>query len=748
MEANGATRALAERYAVSDELGRGGMATVYLARDLRHDRPVAIKVLHPELAASLGATRFLNEIRIAARLSHPHILPLIDSGEAGGLLYYVTPHVSEGSLRQRLEADGKIGVEEALAISAEIGAALDYAHRQGFVHRDVKPDNILFADGIALLADFGIAQACCAVGVERITEIGIALGTPEYMSPEQAAGEQDLTGASDQYSLACVVYEMLTGQPPLRGDSARATIARHVTQTPQPLRAHRPDAPAHVEQALARALAKDPADRFATVREFIAALQENPGGASTAVIASGGACIAVLPFVNASTDPENEYLSDGISEELIDALASVEGLRVASRTSTFALKDKPQDVRAIGALLGATLVLEGTVRRSGNRLRISARLTSTRDGQLLWSQRFDRRLEDVFEIQEAIAHTIVSTLRSRGLAGTAAPVSRRYTSSVAAYNLYLRGRYEWNKRSQESMAAAISYFEQAIAEDPAFAPAYAGIADSYALGLDYRSVPVKEGFTRAKEFARRALALDDTLAEAHASLAWSMFIYDWDWEGSEREFRRALALDPRYATAHQWYAFWLVTRGRMDEALVSVHTALELDPASASIRRSVGWAYFYARRYQQARDHAQRAVVMNPTSEESYRVLGLALAMMKEFDAADRAFREATALPAAGPYSKAQHAYVLAAAGRRNAALRILAELEELSNTSYVSPIGFATMHIGLGNFEKALDWIERGMAERRGWLAYIAVNPVTDPLRDLPRFNDLLRKMRLDRVA
>lgn len=737
---------LAGRYEVLRELGRGGMASVYLARDVRHNREVAIKVLHPDLASSLGADRFLREIQIAARLSHPHIVPLIDSGTAGGLLYYVTPHIPGGNLRQRLARDGRLTLTEALKVAREVGSALDYAHRQGFIHRDVKPDNILFADGLALLADFGIAQACCAVEAERVTEIGIAIGTPEYMSPEQGAGERELGGASDVYSLACVVYEMLAGEPPLRGENARATIAKHVTANPRPIRALRPEVPAPLERALLRALAKDPAGRFATAKEFVDALSapDDPALAS-ARSTIGGKCIAVLPFVNASPELENEYLSDGISEELIDALATVEGLRVASRTSTFALKGKPQDVRAIGALLGAAWVLEGTVRRSGNRLRISARLSSTEDGRLLWSQRFDRTLEDVFAIQEEIARTIVGTLRSRGLAHYSEPVHRRYTSSVAAYSLYLKGRYEWNKRSQESMAAAIRYFEQAIEQDAAFAPAYAGLADSYALGLDYRSVPVAEGFARAKEYARKALALDEGLAEAHASLAWSMFIHDWNWEGSKREFQRAIELDPRYASAHQWYAFWLCTRGRHDEALVSVHAALELDPASVSVRRSVAWAYFYARRYSQARDHAARAIAMNPTAEESYRVLGLTLTMMEQWNQAEAAFREGLAQPSAGPYAKAQLAYMLSRAGRRPEALAIVSELEAIAAQDYVSPIGFATVHIGLGNLDTALDWIEAGIKERRGWPVYLGVNPIVDPLRPLPRFRDLVKAVGLE---
>ncbi|PYP27880.1 MAG: hypothetical protein DMD55_07130 [Gemmatimonadetes bacterium] len=738
---------LADRYGIERELARGGMAAVYLAEDRKHGRKVAIKVLQAELVAHLGAARFLREIRIAARLTHPHILPLIDSGEAGGLLYYVMPHVPGGSLRQRLAREPRLALPEAIRIARDVGAALDYAHREGFVHRDVKPENILFADGHAVLADFGIARAASGAGRDAVTEVGLTLGTPEYMSPEQAAGEQNLGSPSDVYSLGCIVYEMLAGEPPILGPGPRATMAKQVTETPRPLRALRPEVPPHVERALGRALAKDPADRFASAGAFVAALQGQGSAPGGPVSWTAARCIAVLPFVNASPDPDNEYLSDGITDELIAALAGVEGLRVASRTSVFALKGKPQDVRATGALLGAAWVLEGTVRRSGERLRITAQLTSTEDGQLLWSERYDRTFADVFAIQEEIARTIVDTLRVTSfadLAAPAAPVAKRYTRSLAAYGLYLKGRYAWNKRTQEDITEAIRYFEQAIAEDPAYAPAYAGLSDSYALQLDYRSVAVADGFARAKEYARKALQLDETVAEAHASLGWALFIYDWDWDGAGREFQRAIELDPRYPTAHQWFAFFLAAMGRLDEALVAGHTALELDPASVSIRRSMGFAYYYARRYDQARYHLSRALAMNPTAFETYRFLALALAQQGQWAEAERATREAMALPGSGPYTIATLGYVLARTGRRAEAEDQLAELDALRRTGYVSPVAYAMLHLGLEQWPQALDWVERAYQERRGWLAYLKVNPILDPLRGHPGLDVLLRKMRL----
>ena len=734
---------LADRYVIERPIGQGGMATVYLAREPKHSRGVAVKVLHPDLSRSLGTERFLREIRIAAGLSHPHIVPLIDSGEADGRLFYVSVYVPGGSLRDRLNREHTLPLGDALRVASEIGSALESAHRNGYVHRDVKPENILLSEGHALLTDYGVALICCGEGSQAITDVGLALGTPEYMSPEQASGERDLGVPSDVYSLACVIFEMLTGEPPFRGSNPRATMAMHVTKTPPSSRTSRPELPVALDRVLTKALAKAPEERYSSVAELLTALEASALPRLSAARAAPRT-IAVLPFINASSDPENEYLSDGITDELIVALAKVEGLRISSRTSVFALKGKSQDVRAIGALLGASVVLEGTVRKAGERLRITAQLTSTDDGQLLWSQRYDRTLEDVFAIQDEIANTIVSTLRATTFASLETPVARRHTENVRAHSLYLRGRHAWNKRTQEGVFEAIDFFEQAIAEDAEYALAYTGLADSFALLLDYRAVPVQEWHERAKHHARKALALDESLAEAHTSLAWSLFIYDWDWDAAAQEFRRALELDPKYATAHQWHAFSLASRGRLDEALLEGHVAQELDPASVSIRRTLGWLYFYGRRYEQAKYHLSRAIEMNPEAEETYRVLGLALAMQGDLIEAERVLREAITLRGAGAYAVATLGYVLARAGNREAALAHLRDLEQRAATGYVSPVAFATVYLGLGDVEDALDWTERAREERRGWVTYLRVNPIFDPVRHSPRFQALLTKMKL----
>jgi serine/threonine-protein kinase len=736
------TNSLSDRYTIERLLGHGGMATVHLAEERKHKRKVAIKILRQEFSASVGAERFMREIGIAAQLSHPHIVPLIDSGEAEGSLYYVSAYIPGGSLRDRLARQKQLPVDEALRITSEVGSALDYAHRNGFVHRDVKPENILFADDHALLADFGIAHVCMPDG-EALTLSGLALGTPEYMSPEQASGETDIGIPGDIYGLACVFYEMLAGEPPFRGANARATMAKQVTERARPLRTLRPDAPAGFERVLEKALAKDPLQRFSTVVEFCNAMDRAKSEPNRPFVLTTRT-IAVLPFVNASPDPDNEYLSDGITDELINALAKVEGLRVASRTSVFALKGKAQDVRAIGALLEASEVLEGTVRRSGDNLRITAQLTSTDDGRLVWSERYDRRLDDVFAVQDDICRTIVTKLRSTSFADLVEASSDHHTENIKAYGLYLRGRYAWNKRTSEGVGEGIKYFEDAIAADPSYALAYTGLADSWALHIDYRNVPVHEGFEKAKHYARKAIELDDTLAEAHASLAWSLFIYDWDWDAAAKEFRRAIELDPRYATAHQWYAFMLASQERFDEALIEAHTAQENDPTSVSVRRSLGYTYVYARKYEQARYHMDRAIAMNPTAEESFRIQGLVLTLDKQYTAAERVLREALALaPESGTYTKATLAYSLAVAGDPSYAKQVATELEEKLKTEYVSPVELATVYVALGEAEKTLDWIERAVEDRRGWAAYLRVHPILDPVRGEPRFKAIVQRMK-----
>ena len=734
------------------ELGRGGMATVYLADDLRHGRRVAIKVIHPQLAGhGYQPERFLREIRFAARLSHPQILPLYDSGSADGFLFYVMPYAGCETLRDRLTRLGTLPVTEAVRIGRALAAALEYAHREGVVHRDIKPENILLQEDEPVLADFGVARAMTAAlqaAGEVITASGVAVGTPAYMSPEQATADETLDGRSDQYSLACVTYEMLTGQPPFTGGSPREIMRRHTMEAPRPPRVYRPTVPRGIETAVLRALAKDPAERFPSTADFGGALQralEAPDTEwGTGPLPPPQRSVAVLPFLVLGADAETAWFGDGMADELIDALSRVDGLAVASRGASFALRGQSHDARSAGSLLGVDAVIEGSVRRSGDRLRISTTLASAADGRVMWAGRYDRQLADVFAIQEEIAGQIVATLRGTLLGTLGDPVPQRYTSSVTAYAHYLRGRYAWNLRTAEGTVEAIRHFEAAIAEDPGFALAYTGLADCYALEVDYRGMPVREGLERARVEAEKAIALDEGLAEAHTSLAWVKFIYDWDWSAAGREFRRAIELNPRYATARQWYAWLLVALGQTDDAVAQSRLSVELDPASASLRRGLGWLLYYAGRLGPAEEQARQALVLNPTASETQRILGLILMRQGRLDEAADTFREALRLAPEDTYSFAALGWTAVLAGRPDEARERLAALELKQTVSYVSPVPFVLLNAALGDVERAFTWLGRAFEERRGWMAYLRVEPALAPLRGDPRLDELIARMHL----
>jgi len=576
--------ALQDRYTLERELGRGGMATVFLARDLKHDRLVALKVLHPELAAALGPERFLREIKVAARLNHPHIVPLHDSGQAGNLLYYVMPYVEGESLRQRLSREKQLPVEDALQIARNVAGALDYAHRHGVVHRDIKPENVMLHEGEALVTDFGIAKAISVAGGESLTQTGVAVGTPTYMSPEQAAGEAEPDGRSDVYSLGCMLYEMLGGGPPFTGPTPQSVIARRFTEPAPSVRAARPTVPDAVEQAVAKALARVPADRFATAAQFAQAIVVHsgttpPGATSTvsgAQATGAGKSIAVLPFVNMSADPENEYFTDGIAEEIINALTKVQALRVASRTSAFAFKGKSEDIGEIGRKLKVATVLEGSVRKAGNKLRVTAQLVNVADGYHLWSERYDRQLEDVFAIQDEIAENIVRALRVVLSDEEKRAIEQAPTTDIEAYDYYLRGRQFFHQFRRAGIQFARRMFERAMEADPSYAPAYAAAADCCSFLYMYWDAS-KANLEGADAYSRKALELAPGLAEAHASRGFAVFL-SRQYDQGRREFETAIRLNPKLYEAHYLYARACFQEGKLEEAVQHYEDASRVQP--------------------------------------------------------------------------------------------------------------------------------------------------------------------------
>ncbi len=604
------SKALEDRYTVNKEIGRGGMATVYLAEDFRHGRDVAVKVLHPDLASALGTDRFLREIRLAARLNHPHILPLFDSGESQGFLYYVMPFIEGESLRDKLNRQGRIPLEEALAIGRSIAGALDYAHRNKIVHRDIKPENIMMNEGEAMVMDFGIAKALTVAGADTLTQVGMVVGTPAYVSPEQAAGEVDIDGRSDQYSLACMVYEMVTGDRPFSGPTAQAILNKRFTDPVPSLRKAMRDVPDEIDTAVTKALAKDPSARFYTASDFARALVPQTVITPVSTPAPEGAqavkSIAVLPFTNTSADPENEYFTDGMAEEIINALSKIKSLGVASRTSTFAFKGKTEDIREIGKKLEVSAVLEGSVRRMGKKIRVSAQLVSVSNGLQLWSDRYDREIEDVFAIQDEIAQNIVKALRVVLSEDEKRAIEKVATDNVEAYDYYLRGRKFFHQHRRTSIEFARRMFTRAIEIDPNYALAHSGIADSCSILYMYFDAR-ESNLKQADSASQKALLLDPDLAEAHSARGLS-FSLSKQYDRAAEEFETAMKLDPKLYEAPYFFGRAYLAQGKAFEAAPLFEKAIALRPEDYQAPSFLARAFAGQGRIAEASRASQRAV--------------------------------------------------------------------------------------------------------------------------------------------
>jgi eukaryotic-like serine/threonine-protein kinase len=756
--------ALAGRYAVEREVGHGGMAVVYLARDFRHDRMVALKVLQERFTEVLGPERFLREIRLAARLHHPHLLPLYDSGEADGYLYYVTPFIEGGSLRDRLTSEGRVSLGPALRLTREAADALDYAHRQGVIHRDIKPENILLDEGHAIVADFGIARAVSAAADAHLTQTGVMVGTPAYMSPEQAE-DTPLDARCDIYSLGTVLFEMLAGEPPFRGTTPIAIIAQRITGPAPTLREAGAAVPPAVEALVARALAQERDARFQSAADLAQALVDAEASQSRPTVTPPAtqvvprvASVAVLPFVNMSADPENEFFSDGMTEELINALTRVDGLRVASRTSAFAFKGRDTDIREIGQRLNVTSVLEGSVRRAGNRLRVNAQLINVADGYHLWSETYDRELADVFAVQDELSRSIVTTLRPK-LTGTGSPQSAVTTSgplvvpatvSLDAYTAYLKGRFFWHTRTLNGYRSGIEMFEAARAQDPSFPLPYTGIADCWSmLGFDYfGGVPPGIGMPRAKAAALRALELDDSLAEAYSPLGVVTMLWEWNWEQAEAYFLRSLALKPDYVPALLWYSFLLTILGRHAESLAMVRHAAEVEPLGMIMHQSVARSLHYAGRYEEAVSHCRRLLEMDPSFVTAYETIARPLCALGRLEEAEAYAREGVARSGRWSLLLSALGYVLGFAGKRAEAEAILAELDAQLMVRYVPRYHFAAVRYGMREVGPALDELEAGLAERSGVAAWIGIDPHVNWLSGEPRYQEAVRRLGLEILA
>ena len=762
------------------------MATVYLARDLKHDRLVAIKVLRPELAAVLGGDRFLREIRILAKLSHPHILQLHDSGEVDGILYYVMPFVEGESLRQRLDQEGRLPIATAIQFTAEVAAALDYAHERGIVHRDIKPENILLHTGQAVVSDFGIARAVDAAAggqvLTALTSTGVAIGTPLYMSPEQIVGDP-VDGRSDVYSLGCVLFEMLTGEPPFTGPTAQAVLARHSVDPVPALRKSRADIPVLLEEVAFRALAKTPGERFASAAEFRAALtgaaplparrgrwkrQIGLGLAAVAAAATllvagyalrrrftsaGDAdrSIAVLAFRNLGGDSADEPFSDGMSDEITTALDRVPGLTVAARSTAFSFKGSGVVPRDVGRQLHVRYVLDGGVRVGGDRRRVSVQLIDVMSGNEVWSDNYDRDANDrdVFAVQDSIARAIVTSLRVHLTAAGRAGLATHSTTNPAAHDAYLKGRFVWAQRGSRGAAAlhrAIEYFEQAIALDSTYAQAWSGLADAYSMLPAFGDAPASVAFPVARVDAQRALDLDSTLADPHTSLGIIHLFADWDLAAAARDFSHALALDSTSVAAHQFRAQYYLLSGQNDSSIAELRLALRLDPSSQLLNARLGTSLTDARRFADAEAQYRQALSLDSTNLSARAELGIVLGLQHRYDEALAVLRP---LPRTtwdlqgGFLVAAPLGWVEGQAGHRTEALAVQRHLEQIARRQFVTPEAFAWLALGLGDEATALDWLERAYQQRSFFVA-LAMHPVYDPLRSQPRFQKIVRDIGL----
>jgi serine/threonine-protein kinase len=755
------------RYKILDKLGVGGMGVVYLAEDPELGRKVAIKLVDPKasgtVSASEGRARLLREARALAQLSHPNVIAVHDVGTCADQVFVAMEYVEGGTLSRWL-AERKRNWREVLSTFVQAGRGLAAAHTVGIVHRDFKPDNVLVGnDGRVRVLDFGLARPAqpsyseelqnadgqaladtktvprlAMLGV-TVTQRGKFIGTPAFMAPEQLMGER-VTEKTDQYGFCVALFQGLYDTLPFNADNFGALLEqimqRKVNEVP-----NFNSVPSSVHQALLRGLSPNPDDRFSSMEALLEKLERERGPAGLAERKS----IAVLPFVNLSGDKENEYFSDGMTEELINALANVDGLRVTSRTSAFAFKGKDVNIKQLGEKLNVGAVIEGSVRRDGDRLRITAQLINVADDYHVWSKTYERELKNFFEVEEELARSIAQALKAKLVQNEAAPLVKPTTSNLAAHDLYLKGRYLWNKRTGEALTKAIGYFEQAIEQDPSYALAYVGLADATALlhEYEYGSGYVGEAGPKAKQAALKALELDGTLAEAHDVLG-LISLYNYEWSAAEHEYRRAIELRPEYPTVHHRYAALLCGAGRFEEGLAEAERARQLDPTSLIINGMLAGELGAARQYDRAIEQAKKTLELDSEFWNPRMFLAGAYMAQGRYAQAVAELEKLRPSAAVPVIYTGFVGYAYAMTGRNAEARRLLAELEERFKREYFSPTAVALIYIGLGDKDQAFTWLDRACAERDSWLFYLRPYPLLDSLRSDPRFTRLLKQMHL----
>ncbi len=740
-------------YRILAQLGAGGMGEVYLAEDTRLDRKVALKLLPEEFTTNADrVSRFKQEAKAASALNHPNIITIYEIGEAGGTHYIVTEFIEGETLRKRFERT-RMTIDQALNVSSQIASALSAAHSAGIIHRDIKPENIMLRpDGYVKVLDFGLAKLSekpslstdtSAPTVARVdTHPGMVMGTISYMSPEQARG-QTVDARSDIFSLGVVIYEMVAGRAPFQGGSAADVFVSILEKAPVPLAHSSADVARDLERIVFKCLEKDREQRYASAHELAADLKTLATAPSKEQPAADSSpSIAVLPFVNMSADAENEYFCDGLAEELLNALSKIEALHVAARTSAFSFKGKQTDISEIGEKLKVKTVLEGSVRKSGIRLRITAQLINVADGYRLWSERYDREMQDIFDIQDEISLAIVDALKVKLLGTKKAAVLKRYTDNTEAYQLYLKGRFHYGKYTEEGFTKAIEYFEQAIENEPKYAPAFAGMSNSYAYLWWYGYLSLNESAPQMKAAAVRAQEIDNELAESHLCLARLKYIYEWDWPGAEGEFKQSLELNPGYAEAHEMYGMLLALMGRAGEAMAEASRALELDPFSLISNLNAAWIYWCIGQYDHMHEQGGKLIEIEPNFFGGYYVTGIELWCRGMSEQAIPWCQTAVTL-GGGPLALAALGCLYGLVGERDKAQRVVHELQELSARRYVRRIDIALVYAGLGEHDRAIESLEQSWEEREGNLIYLKHLALLVPrLGDDPRVAGLLRRI------